>query len=86
MKKKEENKDLKKEDKNNYEVLIKFASYCTYACFGIILLPIALLVFSNDDDYIGLYSIFFDEVRIFPIKKFRSVYLCKRYENKVNKK
>ena len=85
--KKEENKDEKKEDKNNYEGLIKFATYCAYVCFGIILLPIALLVFfTGEGACIGLFTIFFGGVGIFPTKKFGSVYLCKRYENKVNNK
>lgn len=83
---KEENEEDEEENTTNYEGLIKYATYCAYVCFGIILVPIALLFFCQGNPCESLITIFVGGIELFPTKKFGSVYLCKRYENKVNNK
>ena len=66
-----------------YEWLIKFASYCAYACFGIILLPLVLVLFCQNEECCGNFFILLcGGIVAFPYKKFGAVYLCKRYQSK----
>lgn len=67
-------------DEKNYEGLIQFATYCAYACFGIILLPIFFIYSfarNDEDSCAGLIEVC-GTLSFFPFKKLGAVYLCKR--------
>lgn len=80
----EDKEEEKANNEKNYDGLIKFATYCAYTCFAIILLPIVFIFcFAKDDGDIctGLIGVC-GTLSFFPFKKFKAVYLCKRDKNK----
>lgn len=69
----------------NYDGLIQFATYCAYACFAIVLLPIVVAIFfmfNGNCDENCLVLVCGGAAYLVSSTKISSVYLCKRKANK----
>ena len=69
----------------NYDSLVQFASYCAYACFAIVLLPIVVAIFfmfNGNCDENCLVLVCGVAAYLVSSTKISSVYLCKRKANK----